>query len=464
MLLELIKSRLGVRRTVTSLCFVLACALVGASACSTVVTNPTAAPSPSASIRLSPTRTIVYATPTPLAGVGAPIVERVAIATEVNEDGSPVEETSAVSEQLDRIFLCVQVSELQAGTEFRAVWFEGGEIIGQSDVVAEDPGQVERWVSLSYRPVFPLKPNADHIVELFINKNLVERYAFRVGVGDARRVIAEATLALGTDANGIVGPGDRFQMDTEQIVLVARISNMVDPNGMTFDSFWYRGDTLVAKIGPDGGQPIVEPTPAPFARRMTFTFRPGMQFTPGDYRVDLLLNGVRTNSYRFSVTAEHPPTPTPTPTPAPTATPTEEPQPTATPTPGRGSPTPTGTTGEVDIDDVVITDEIDPGTNAPIGNTVFVWEAAPGSVVTLWVAIAVSDLTDKDVIAIEVTRNDDEYGVKTLPKADIDSGWLSTTVQLEVPTDGGDDYVYTVVVLVNGDEYLSTSMLMTAND
>jgi hypothetical protein len=239
---------------------------------------------------------------------------------------------------------------------------------------------------------------------------------------------------------------------------------MVDPNGMTFDSFWYRGDTLVAKIGPDGGQPIVEPTPAPFARRMTFTFRPGMQFTPGDYRVDLLLNGVRTNSYRFSVTAEHPPTPTPTPTPAPTATPTEEPQPTATPTPGRGSPTPTGTTGEVDIDDVVITDEIDPGTNAPIGNTVFVWEAAPGSVVTLWVAIAVSDLTDKDVIAIEVTRNDDEYGVKTLPKADIDSGWLSTTVQLEVPTDGGDDYVYTVVVLVNGDEYLSTSMLMTAND
>ena len=178
----------------------------------------------------------------------------------------------------------VRITGAPPETVFRAYWFEGDTILGQSEVTLPASDEPTRWVALGFRAPAALNPAAPHAVELRINDRKIDTYTFRVGVGAIEDVIAEASMALGTRDEVVVGRGELFDVLAGQLVAVVRVSNVVDPTGMIFTVFWYRGDTLVGQGQPDGGQPRLSPEPQPLERRLTFTFAPaggesGLQVT-----------------------------------------------------------------------------------------------------------------------------------------------------------------------------------------
>lgn len=447
--LETIASRRARRRAVRAALVVAALAMIVLSGCSAAgLIRATPAASPTAEARA----TAVRPTPRPFASpptdAGQPVIERVTLATQVEPNGAPKEERSVIPEQPGQVFLCVEASQLQPNTAFRAIWFENGQIIGQSDAVAPAAGSDARWVALGYRPVFPLNPSVDHAVELLVNQTSIDRYAFRVGVGDAKQVIAQATLALGTDADAApVGAGQRFHVDAQQIVLWARVSNEVDPTGMTFATSWYRDDTRIAELGPDGGQPRVPPTPTPASRRMTFTYVPPARLTPGSYRVELYLNGQPVATYPFTVTAELPATPTAPPT----------------ATPRRATPAPTATPDRdaARVLNLVVANDINADNQAPLGDPVFTLAAQPAALVKPWIAVNVAELTKDDKLELVITRNDADYGTREFKPVQLKNGWLAEQVELDTPPADEQAYTYTVSVYLNGERTLDTTFVVT---
>jgi hypothetical protein len=416
--------------------------LSGCSAAGVIRATPDA--SPTADLRPTAVRPTPRPLPSPIVDASMPSIERVALATSVDQNGAPTNETTVFSEHPPKMYLCVAVRALKANTTFRAVWYENGQIKGQSDAVADSDSADLRWFALGYSPVFAFDPHVDHVVELVVNQTSIDRYAFRVGVGDAKAVIAEATLAVGTDANSSpIGASKAFYVDVQQIVLWARVSSEVDPTGMSFSTTWYRGNTQIAQIGPDGGQPNLPPTPTPASRRMTFTFVPPTQLTPGGYHVDLYLNGLPIASYPFNISLVPPPTPTPQPTPTPEPT---VPPPTATPD-----------TRAAAVTDLVIAHEVDPDSSAPVGPPIFTLEGEAESLVKPWIAVHVTNLGKDDKLELVVTRNGDEYGTRKLKAAKIDDGWNAAHVDLDTPHADEQPYVYSVSVLLNGEQTLDTS-------
>ena len=441
------------RRLVITICGLSLLVLSGCSAAGVIRVTPEPTPTPIS------VPTVVRPTPrplnTPVADTNLPVIERVVLAASVAEDGAPKDESSVFPEHPQKLYLCVETSQLKANTTFRAIWFENGQIIGQSDNIAAADIAGQTWTALGYSPVFALNPTQEHAVELVVNKTSIDRYVFRVGVGDARDVVAQAALALSTDANSApVGASTSFYIGVQQIVLWVRISNEVDPTGITFATVWYRGSTQIAQIGPDGGQPQLPPTPTPASRRMTFTYVPPSQMTPGDYHVDLYLNGLPIATYSFTVSVAPPPTPTPTTPPTPTPSPT--PAPTPTSPPSTATPTPK----HAEVQDLAIVLQIDPGSQAPIGPTLFELQGAPSDVVKPWIAVKVAKLSKNDTLTLVVTRNGAEYGARTLKAAQIDLGWISSNVGLDTPAADGEPYTYTVVVMLNGERTLESTFVV----
>ena len=396
----------------------------------------------------------------PVADDNLPRIERVTLASAVEQDGTPKDEGSVFPEHPTRVFLCVKASAVKANTSFRAVWFENGRIIGQSDATAPSDSPTATWVALGYSPVFALNPHVDHTVELVVNQTSIGRYAFRVGVGNAKQVIAEATLAVSTDASSSpVGAASEFYVTVQQMVLWARVSNEVDPSSMSFATTWYRGDTQVAQIGPDGGQPSLPPTPTPASRRMTFTWLTPSGLTPGGYHVDLYLNGQLVASYPFNISVVPPATPTPqaTPTHAPTAAPnTPTPVPTLPPTVA-----PTPAVHAAAVDDLVITTVVDPDSHAPTGARLVTLEGEAQSLVKPWFAIEVSNLSKSDTLEIVVTLNGGEYGTRKLKATNIAAGWIAANIALDTPRAGEQPYTYGVSVLLNGQRTLDTTLVVS---
>lgn len=437
-------------------------------ACSAAVPTSPLAETPTASPAATPTRIVAGSLLTPPVLAHGPVIEQVVLASALDDRGEPADPRTVFPEDAKRLILCVLADGLVAGTQFRAVWYAGDALLGQSDYVVREGDGPERWIALTYLPRFPLDPAEEHVVELLVDLEPVERFVFRVGVGSPADIVAEAALGHDVDAQGaIVWESDRFHVDTPRIVLLTRISTQVDTRNMVFDAVWYRGDTLIGHTPPRDGQPRFEGTPTRDDLRMIFVLKPQAPLLVGRYRVALLLNGHEIASYPFTVTTELPPTPTPSPTPSPTPTPTPtitpspSPTPTASPT-ASVSPTPTRSPSLADVNDLVVTTEVDPTTNEPIGPRVFVWEDDPESLITLWVAIHVSDLRLSDNLTLVVYQDGREYGTRRLPDASIDDGWIATLIGLDVPSLEKGDYIYTVSVFVNGQRSLETSFQLSA--
>lgn len=446
--LELTASRQASERPTRGRWIVLALALAltmatGCSAASVIRGTPDAAPT--VVRQPSPPRPTPRLLASPIAQNG-PIIERVSLATAVDAEGKPREELSVVPEQPGQVFLSVQATGLAPGSAIRAVWFEADQIIGQSDLVVGPDVAATTWLALGYRPVFPLKPNLSHAVELLIDGKTVDRYAFRVGVGAAEDVIAEGKVGTGTNANAEpVGVATQFRVDTQQLVLWARISNNVDPTGMTFASTWRRGGIVVAQIGPDGGQPQLPPDPTPAARRMTFTYVPQGKLAPGNYDIALFLNGIAVESYTFRVTVEQPASPTASPSPQ----------------PANATATPTPSTGAAKVGDVVVVTTVDDQTQAPASAPITGMDVEPATVVQPWLAINVAALTTDDTLAYVIYQGNVEYDRHDLPSVNQSKGWVATRLELDTPTGAEGAYEYTIDVYLNGAETRSISVRLS---
>jgi len=368
-------------------------------------------------------------TGTPVADTVARRIERIAFATAVAEDGTPQDERSAIPEEAERFYLCVQVSTVEQGSRFQAIWFEGGEIIGRSENLALEDSSASVWIAMQYRPIAKLNPAREHAVELVIDDETIERFTFRIGVGNASDAVAAAAFTTGFDTLGkAINPQTRFHVDTPSLTLRVRISNQVDPAGMIFSTLWFRGDTQIAQRAPDG--PLEDP------RRFDFTLTPSSPLPPGDYRVALLLNGTEVRSIPFVLTDEVLPTPT-------TVT---------TPTPSR-----------VDVVDIVIASRVNSVTQAPLDGPLSAWEGTPGGVATLWVAIQVRELRRSDTIEIVVLKDEEFYGAVTLDDTNLDAGWLAGRVELDVPASGNADFTFEFSVRVNGESTLDSTLQIGAS-
>lgn len=401
-------------------------------------------PAPTSSLSdPTPTRLPFAATQTAEVSQVPYVIERVVLATELDDDGEPIREISVISEEQQNIYLAVRARGITQGTRFKAVWFENGQIIGQSDERVEEPAEGAQWIALSFRSVARMNPAATHTVELVINDRRIDVYAFRVGVGDPSDVIAEATLALGTDGEGEpVRPGDTFDRFAPQVVLVARISNMVDPTGMVFNSFWFRDGLPIDQRPPDGGQPRLDSDPPdPNDRKMTFTHIPQAPLVTGEYSVTLLLNGAGIATYPFTIVAEQ--------ALIPTERPTARPQVTAT----------TVVSG-VSVADLFIASDIDEETGEPDSERVRVLRADAGEIIPLYVSVELADLRVDDVVTFSVGISGSVIDRFELPVAAFERGWLSTGIELRAPDNPNDAVEYEIVLYLNDTRVRGSNILV----
>jgi hypothetical protein len=358
------------------------------------------------------------------------VIERVTLATNVDAEGVPLDEVTVIPSNSRRMYLAVLVTGLRPPVTFRAFWFEGDTIIGQSEVMVEESPGPARWVSLGFQASADLDPAKSHSVELRINNRLVDAYAFRVGTGDLDDVIAEAVVSLGTRDGEPVDGGVTFDVYSPQIVAVVRVSNQVDPTGMIFAAFLFRGETLLAQTTPDGGQPELPADPEPSDRQMTFTFVPDTSFTPGDYHITLLLNGTEVLTLPFTITTTR--------------------RPTATPPPATAGPTTTPVSSGIRLLDIELTEQLDQLSGEPTGESLTEWYGEPNEQHQVWLSLELSDVRIDDVIEVDVLLWDRHINRHRYPPAAFNQGWLSVPVSLWAPPEGDDGKEYTFLVFING--------------
>ena len=418
-----------------SACLVLSACSAGADFGEPPDPTPT---TPAGSFIPVPTLLPLAATRTAEANAVPFTIERVVLTTELAPDGGPANEVSVLSEEQQNIFLAVRVRDVPPDTRFRAVWFENDSTIGQSEVRATKPDGSVQWIALPFRSIARLNPAATHSVDLIVGEQLVNSYAFRVGVGNARDVIAEATLALGTTDDGQpVSPDHEFDRFSPQIVLVARISNMVDPTGMIFTSHWMRGNVSLGQRGPDGGQPGSD------SRVMTFTLVPEGNLIPGAHTVIVMLNGTQIAAYNFTVLGDGNQSPDPEPTVATEATATE-------------------VLAGVEIRDIVVAREVDEDTSEPEDGFEVI-EGFPSEVIDLIVAIRLVDLTDDDVVEFSIGIGNSIIERHRLPVAALEDGWLATPVSFRAPDIPDRTVVYEIFVYVDGQRVDGTTLSVVSS-
>jgi hypothetical protein len=373
-------------------------------------------------------------------------IERIAMATRVNDLDEPLPEVGVVPEAARQFYLCVKAEGLPPGARFRAYWLENGQIIGQSDKVSIETEGRPTWVALEYHPPFPLNPAFNHAVELLIDDVKIDRYVFRVGSGDPADAIAEAAFASRFDEAGEpVGVKTRFPMNTTALTLRVRISSKVDPSGMTLATLWFRGDTQVAERPVD---PLPEATATQTAaseRQFSFTWTPGTLLTPGSYHATILMNGAEAKVVPFVVLDANGI--------APAATPGA-----TAPARGTGTASPATTAS---IKTVMVTETIDEDSSEPIDGRISEWDAAAGSTVELWIAVHAINLKASDRLDVLVSVDGDLFASDQIPTKNLTNGWVALPVRFQVPTldDGATDY--NVNILLNGANAASTDFTMT---
>lgn len=415
---------------------VTACALLLVlAACSTGVNvNESSDPTPTigtTSDTSVPTRLPVAATQTAQANQVPYTIERIVLSTDVADDGEPLNEVSVLSQEQQNIFLTVRIRGIPEGARFQAIWQEGDEVIGQSDVRVDEPSGSVQWVALPFRSVATLNPAETHTVELIINDRSVNTFAFRVGVGNASDIIAETTIATGIDESGNpVSPGEAFDRHADQIVLIARISNMVDPTGMIFTAQWSRGSVPLAQGTPDNGQPML--TGEPTDRIMTFTFSPQSSLVPGNHQVSIHLNGRSIADVPFQImsdgaASDDEPEDTP-PTPEPTATPVD---------PAAG------------VLDIVVATEIDEDTSEP-EDEVQLADGFPAETLDFYVAVELEGLSVDDRVEITTGIGNSIINRYELPVAALEQGWMATVIEVRAPDIQDRTVTYEVTVYING--------------
>jgi hypothetical protein len=411
---------------------IVALLLLTAGCATPEIIRETPQPDPTETATLVPVETAIPPTGTPIIETPQRTIERIALATRVDDDGTPLDERSAIPQAAEIFYLCVQVRHVDQGTKFQAIWFEGDNILGRSEKLALQDASEPVWMAMQYRPIGQLNPAQPHAVELAVDGQPIDRYVFRVGVGDPADAIAAAGFTTGFDALGKpISPQTVFPVDTPQLTFRVRISNQVDPAGMLFTTLWYRGDTQIGQRAPDPA--------GPDPRRLAFTFAPDIPFAAGNYRVALLLNGNEVRSIPFVITT------------GPIPTSTTESSPTAEPS---------GPVAE--ITDIVVTSRIRRSSQEPLDGPLTEYSAPAGDVAELWVAVEVSTISADDTIEIDVLQDDEFYGTVSVDTEDLESGWLAGRVELETPSDSNEYYVYTFRASVNGDQSAETTLALSA--
>ena len=393
----------------------------------------------------APTGLPFSATQTAEADLVPYVIERIVLTTELEGDGEPANEVSVLSQEQQNVFLAVRVRGLAQETSFQAIWFEGDEVIGQSNESADADDDDSQWVALPFRSIAALNPAAAHSVELLIDERRVNTFAFRVGVGNPDDVIAEAELGVSINEEGeLQAEGDTFDRFVPQIVLMARVSNQVDPTGMIFTAHWMRGNVPLAQTVPDGGQPrLGGEAEGENPRLMTFTLTPQGSLIPGDHTVSIHLNGSPIAEYDFTIATDDEDVPGTEPTEEVEPTPTEEPP-------------------SVTVNNIVVTDEVDEDTSEP-DDGLNSLDAYPSQLLELIVTIELEDLSIDNRIEFTVGIGGGIIERYQLPVAALEDGWLATPVDFRAPDIAGRTVEYEIIVYVDGVWSESSTFSVVAN-
>lgn len=425
--------RLVARRQTGGLLLVAIIATMLLSACSGGMDFTEPAPTPT----IGSTSAIASSTPLPIQATQTAEVsdvpysiERIVLSTEVNQEGAPLNEVSVLSQEQQHIYLAVRVRDIPENSQFQALWRENDEVIGQSDVRVDRPETGSQWIALQFRSIANLNPAASHSVELIINDRSVNTFAFRVGVGNAEDIIAEATFARGVDDDGQpVDPDETFSRQEEQIVLVTRISNRVDPTGMIFTAQWFRGTVPLAQGTPDGGQPRLGiDIDDRQGRTMSFTLNPQSSLVPGEYSVALHLNGRQIAEYEFSILPDDAVDENRTPTPEPTPTPVDP---------------------DVAVLNVIVARGVDDDSSEPDDEITNI-EAQATETLALFIAIEMEHLQVEDSVEVIVGIGNSVIDRYQLPVAAMERGWMAIEASFRAPDFVDRSVTYEVGIYIDG--------------
>lgn len=384
--------------------------------------------------------------PSPVSMSNDYVVERVALATNVNSDGSPIEELAVIPANARNVFISVLVSNFREELTVRAFWFEGSTIISQSESIVEPSGDSATWVALGLQVIENFDYNLTHSVELRINGQKFESYPFRIGSEKLQDLIVFSTMALGTDASGDpIAQGNAFDLFAGTFVAVIRVSTEAATPALQFHALLYREDILIRQATPDGGQPVFDPGDDSNEHQITFTFPVDDSLVPGEYSVSVLINGAETVVLPFTVLEGR----VPTSTPAPTATP---------------APTSTPFVSGVSLIEAAIVESMDTETGEPSGDPLRTYRVEDGaSEAKLIAAVNLSDLRIDDVVEFDVILYGKFVSRQRYPVAAFEEGWLSVPISLATPSSPGSSNPYEILFYVNGTRARTVNISISAS-
>jgi hypothetical protein len=369
--------------------------LLTASACVPVAPAP-AQDNPAQNSDPRPTK-VPPPSPTPYLPL---LIDDVVLATEVGDDGAPVDGRTGLPANAPVAYLSVLARDLQTGTTLEAEWVRDGEVIGHSTHSISEDVVGDQWIALVLEPPGGF-PAGDYAVRLFVDGRMIESLVFKSGAGRAVADTREPRLVFTTSwsaSQASVSTLSTFPGDTRRVIAV--LVDAPPVYGRNFVAHWYLGAQLLSEIVADQTQSL---------NVRTFTLESSEPLSPGRYRVQVFSGNQTIASSSFVVEA------------------------------------PQGADTDAKVERIVVTTQIDANTRQPLGETV----TTVSPPITLYGMVLARDVGPGDVLEIVWIRNDQVVTSSRLAGRDVPNNWVSSRYELPAEPEGSTAQ-YRVVARING--------------
>jgi hypothetical protein len=223
---------------------------------------------------------------------GPPTLSEITPAKQLSDEQKPVEPTSTFGPN-DQINLSIQARNMEKGARVKAVFMYGEEQLDDVEVTLDDGGS--RYVGFTLPAPADGWPGGDgYRIDLFLNDEQKGSANYTIDAPAPNPRVAAVTLThkldrddRATDKVTAFAPKDDFYASVE----IAELKK-----GQQVEGRWYQGSKLVDSASAD-----IES----FTRQgfVSFSLKAKEDFAPGDYRMEVLIDGKLAKSTRFLVTA-----------------------------------------------------------------------------------------------------------------------------------------------------------------
>jgi hypothetical protein len=226
---------------------------------------------------------------------GPPSISDITLAKKLDADQKPVDTTTTFGPQ-DQINLSIQALNMEKGARVKAVFMYGEEQLDDVEITLDDGGS--RYVGFTLPAPESGWPGGDgYQIDLFLNDEPKGSATYTIDGPSPNPRVAAVTLThkldnedRATDKVTTFAPEDDFYASVE----VADLKK-----GQQVEGRWYQSTKLIDSASADIENFTRE-------RFVSFSLKSREDFPPGDYRLEIMIDGKLAKSTRFTVAVPGP--------------------------------------------------------------------------------------------------------------------------------------------------------------